>query len=126
VAAVEVVGTDIGGVFAVATHVEYESAAVDFAGLETTGSALAKDGADLLVRVEELVLGELTIGVARNASNPVDIVGTELLITLFFVPIDRGDSAMTIETPCLTDGEEPPVPLGGVTCSGGSFSVVEQ
>jgi hypothetical protein len=126
VAIVEVVGTDAAGVFSVATHIEYDPRAVGFAGLETSGSALAKDGADLLARVEELVAGEITVGVARNASDPVDIVGTEVLMTLFFLPFDRGDSVMTIETPCLTDAAEPPQPLGGVTCSGGSFTVVEQ
>jgi hypothetical protein len=126
VAYVEVVGTDIDGVFAVAAHAEYDSAAVAFAGLETTGSALAPDPSDLLVRVEEVALGELTIGVARNASDAVHIVGTQLLLTLYFVPLERGAGDITIETPCLTDGAEPPVPLGSVACSGGSFTVVEQ
>lgn len=125
-ASVEVVGTDIAGVFAVAAHVQYDSTKVGFVRLETTGSALAQDGTNLLVRVEELPLGELTVGVARNASTAVNLVGTQLLMTLVFAPVNQGAGEMTIETPCLTDGAEPPQPLGSVTCSGGSFSVVTE
>ena len=122
-AIVEVVGTDINDVFSVATHIEYAFTAVAFSELSTSGSVLAQDGAGLLVRVEELGAGELTIGVARNANDTVDIVGTQVLMTLLFEPFELGTSDMTVQTPCLTSGEEPPEPLGDVSCSGGSFAV---
>jgi hypothetical protein len=44
-------------------------------------------------------------------------------MTLLFKPFDLGASDMTVQTPCLTSGEQPPVPLGDVSCSGGSFAV---
>jgi hypothetical protein len=123
VAFIEVVGTDIDDVFSVAAHINYDRTAVEFLQLDTNGSALSQDGALLNVRVEELVAGELTIGVARNANDSVDIVGTRLLMTLLFLPLNLGASEMAVETPCLTNGDEPPLPLGDVSCSGGSFDV---
>jgi len=98
---------------------------VAFSELSTSGSVLTEDGAELFVRVEELVPGELTIGVARNANDSVDIVGTQVLMTLLFVPFELGASDMSVQTPCLTDGGggEDPKPIGDVSCSGGSFAV---
>jgi hypothetical protein len=127
VAIVEVVGTEIDEVFSVSAHIEYERTAVAFAGLSTSGSVLSRDGVPLIAPDDdddvELTAGELTVGVARNADDTVDIDGTQLLMTLFFVPLNQGASDMTIQTPCLMSGEEPPVFLDTVTCSAGSFAV---
>ena len=122
-AIIEVVGTDINDVFSVATHIEYAFTAVAFDSLSTLGSVLAQDAGEPITWVEELVPGEITIGVSRNADDTVDIVGTQVLMTLLFVPFDLGASDMTVQTPCLTSGEEPPEPLGDVSCFGGSFAV---
>jgi len=121
-AIVEIVGTDIDGVFAVATHIVYDRTAVVYSQMHTIGSALSRDGASLNV-VEDDLAGEITIGVARNADDTVDLVGTQLLMTLLFLPFEQGTSDMAVQTPCLTDGEEEPQPLGDVSCSGGSFTV---
>jgi hypothetical protein len=125
-AAVEIVGTDIDDVFAVAALIEYDPAAIDFVSMSTAGSALGEDGAQILAQAVQDPLGEITIGAARNADDAVDIVGTELLVTLYFQAIALGSGDVNVPTPCLTDGGENPVPRNDVACSGGTLMVIDQ
>ena len=76
--------------------------------------------------VEEITLGTLTVGAARNAADGIDVMGTGKLLTLVFIPVDTGDGDITITTPCVTGSEQPPVPKAGVACSGGMTVVTIQ
>jgi len=123
IAVVELVVTDVSDVFALATTIEYDPVSLAFAGMNTLGSVLARDGAQLNAEVRETVLGKVTIGVSRNAPTGIDVSGSGKLATLFFVPLVEGMDDLTVATPCLTGSETPPVVKAGVACSGGTTLV---
>jgi len=124
IAVVELAVTDVNDVFALATTIEYDPVSLAFAGMNTIGSVLARDGAQLNVEFREAVLGKVTIGVSRNAPTGIDVSGTGKLATLLFVPLDPGTDDLTVTTPCLTGSETPPVVKAGVACSGGTTMVI--
>lgn len=121
---VDLVVTDVTDVFGLSTTVEYDPVTLFFAGVDTTGSVLAGGGAQLLVIREEQPLGTVTIGVSRNAATGFDVVGSGVVATLLFVPLNPGTADLSVSTPCLTENGTPPVLIPGVACSGGMTAVI--
>jgi hypothetical protein len=122
---IEIVATDVDDIFAFDSLVTYDPSVVSFAGYSAVGSVLEKDGADVAVVVQELQLGELTIGASRVSETSVDAVGTELLLQLFFTQwTAQADSGtITLEEPCLLGNGTPPPAKQDVACSGGTIRV---
>jgi len=124
-ATIEIIATDINDLFAFESVVTYDPDVVLFAGYSMVGSVLESDGADVAVVVQQLALGELTIGATRVADVGVNAVGTELVIELFFLQFAQQatSGAVTLDEPCLLGNGEPPLPMNGVACSGGTVAV---
>lgn len=124
-AVVEIVATGINDVFALETVLTYDSDVASFVGFSTSNSFLASDGSDVAAVIDELVAGEITIGLSRVAATGVNITDTQPLLELFFVvdstSSDTGDLALDNE--CLLGSEQPPQPKPGLTCSGGTLIV---
>jgi hypothetical protein len=125
VVVVEIVATDIDDVFGFATKITYDRDVALFSHGDTLGSILESGNTNLALRVEEQVAGEITIGVTRVSTTGVDVVGTEVLIRLFFEiwAIESDSGTFTLEDECLLDSGEPPVPKAGIDCGGGTLRV---
>jgi hypothetical protein len=121
----EIIATDIDDIFAFDSVITYDSDVVAYAGYSTVGSILESDGADVAVVVQELTLGELTIGATRVSDSGVPAVGSEVIIQLLFTQWAQQakSGTITLGEPCLLGNGEPPVPKNGVACSGGTFRV---
>ena len=122
---IEIVATDINDLFAFESVVTYDPAVVSFAGYSTVDSVLESGGADVAVVVQELALGELTIGATRVSDVGVSFDDTQLVIELFFTQwAQQAESgAISLDEPCLLSNGEPPIPMNGVACSGGTIAV---
>ena len=121
-AVVELVATDVNDAFGLNTRVTYNASANRFIGFSAGGTVLGSDGATVVPLIQEIVSGQIEIGMDRISDTGVDITGTGLLVTLFFAPSGTGSGALTLEEGCLWGAGDPPAPLSSVTCSGGTLS----
>jgi hypothetical protein len=124
-ATVEILATGINDLFAFESVVTYDPDVVSFAGYSTVGSVLEAGGTDVAVVLQELALGELTIGATRVSDVGVSFVGTEVVIELFFTQWAQqaASGAIALDEPCLLSNGQPPMPMNGVACSGGTVAV---
>jgi hypothetical protein len=124
-ATIEIVATDIDDMFAFESVVTYDPDVVSFAGYSTVRSILEAGGTDVAVVLQELALGELTIGATRVSDVGVSFDDTQLVIELFFTQwaLQTASGAIALDEPCLLDSGPPPMPMNAVACSGGTVAV---
>jgi len=119
---IEVVATDINGVWAANWMLEYDDQVLFFLGGDTDGSHLASDGTTLISNFGSNG-SAITAGVGRNGSQTsatIDFTGTQLIATLTFARIgSSGNSDLEFSGEELLDGGRPPVGIGTPGWSGG-------
>lgn len=127
-AEVEIVATDVAGVFGAAFTVTFDPAVVQYVSVDTSDSHLRTGGTSLQVLDGNPPAGasEVVIGITRVASTAVDFVGSQTLCRLRFQRVGGAGtmSALGFKDERLLDvGNPNPGPIPGVTFSGGTFTV---
>jgi len=122
---IEIVATDLDDVAGLAADLTYDPTFAFLTDVSTSGSVLTSDGAQVAAHVEESILGQVTVGIARTGVPGIDIQGTQLVATLLFVvdTLASNSGQITLTDQCLTGGGTPPDPLPGLVCSGGTIRV---
>lgn len=128
VAEIEILVSDVNGVFGAAFDLAYQSQRVRFSGIDTSDSVLARDGAQLLVEATDT--GSLiVVGIARTGTAAaIDISGTEVLARVVFerTSPNASTSELNFLNENLLDASGPPLPIPGVAWRDGTFTFVEE
>lgn len=119
---VELLVSGVSDVFAASFDALFDPAIVRYVGIETAGSFLASDGAELQA-LDRADGGRAVIGVTRwRQSTGRDARGPSVLATLRFRAAGPlGDSALRFDPASLLGSEMPPAPKPGVSWAGGTI-----
>lgn len=126
IAEIEILVSDVNGLFGAAFDLGYESPRVQFSGINTDDSVLGQDGNTLVVQTTDTG-SRVIVGVSRTGSSAIDVVGTEVLCRVVFERAARNASTSPLEilNANLLDASGPPAPIPGVTWRNGTFTFVE-
>lgn len=123
---VELVATDINGVFGAAWTLDYDNSFLLFSGFDVDDSHLASDGNVLISNFSDNG-GTITFGVNRNGSQStasIDFTGQQLLATIFFTRLTTsGNSDVEISMEQLLDNGQPPVEIPTPGWAGGRLVI---
>lgn len=120
-AVLDLIVTDVSGVFGASFDLVFDPTAVSYQGLSTTGSFLGTN----LQSLVDLDTGSVSIGITRTGTtSTADAVGSQVLATVTFLRNGAsGMSSLQVTDESLLDNQMPPQSLAGVSWSGGSFQL---
>ena len=125
VAVIDLIVTDVNGLFGANIVLQYPSTLVSFQSATEIGSVLLSD-ANPVELIPGVSSGTLTVGLSRlNTSTTVNAVGSQLLVRLSFSRIAATGSGPLSPTAgsALLDAGTPPDSIPGITFSGGIFTI---
>jgi hypothetical protein len=117
----EVIITETEDVYGASFRVQFDPALASFLGWHH-GTLLERGGHAPTYTINQVVPGEIVVGVSRNGNvPPVNATGSEPLVILDFRMTRAGTSDVSFSAAELYDGSLPPQRIPGVAWFGGTL-----
>lgn len=128
VAEIEILVSDVNGLYGAAFDLAYQSPRARFRTVDTSTSVLGRDGAQLFVQTTDTG-SRIVVGISRTGTAAaIDVAGTEVLARIVFerASPNAATSDLTFLNANLLDASGPPLPIPGVVWRDGTFTFVEE